>query len=184
MNVAKLKSRAKHLYNFTGLSVAQFEMLCEAVEKLRQEREELRERRRALEGGRKAKLSLESRVLVVLLYYRLYLTQMLLGYLFDLDNSNVSRLVAELRLVLQKVLPVPAQETLSFAKEPKKRISSLGELLEKHPELKEVLVDATEQEIQKPKDKARRKSRYSGKKKRHTLKTQVTTTPGGLFLHL
>ena len=66
----------------------------------------------------------------------------------------------------------------------KKRISSLEELLGKHPELKEVLVDATEQQLQKPKDKARHKSRYSGKKKRHTLKTQVTSTPSGLFLHL
>jgi len=29
--------------------------------------------------------------LVTLMYYRLYLTQLLLGYLFDLDDSNVSR---------------------------------------------------------------------------------------------
>ena len=66
-----------------------------------------------------------------------------MGYLFDLDDSNVSRLIAELRPVLQAVLPVPAQETLLFAK-PKKRINSSAELLEKHPELKEVLIDATE----------------------------------------
>ena len=75
MNVAKLKSRPKHLYNFTGLSVEQFKMLCEAVEQEHLERQGSRERRRAPGGGRKAKLRLESRVLVVLVYYRLYVTQ-------------------------------------------------------------------------------------------------------------
>ena len=184
MNVAKLKRRPKHLHNFTGLTVDQFEMLCEAVAEARAKRGVEREgRQRALGGGRKAKLVLEEQVLVGLMYYRLYVTQMLLGYLFDLDDSNVSRLIGELRPLMQAVLPLPAQEMLLFA-QPKKRIGSLDELLKKHPELKEVLVDATEQEIQKPKDKARRKSRYSGKKKKHTLKTQVTTTPDGLFLHV
>ena len=192
MNVAKLKRRPKHLHNFTGLTVDQFEALCAAVTEERAKRGgEGEGRERAPGGGRKAKLSLERQALVVLMYYRLYVTQMLLGYLFDLDDSNVSRLIGELRPILQAVLPLPVQETLLFASA-KKRIGSLEELLKKHPELKEVLVDATEQEIQKPKDKARHKSRYSGKKKRHlrkfwlrqTLKTQVTSTPGGLFVHL
>ena len=115
------------------------------------------------------------------MYYRLYVTQILLGYLFDLDDSNVSRLISELRPMLQAALPLPVQETLLFAK-PKKRISSSEELLEKHPELKEVLVDATEQELQKPRDKAKRKSRYSGKKKRHTLRLEQSSK--ALSLHL
>lgn len=184
MNVAKLKRRPKHLHNFTGLTVAQFEMLCEAVEQGRLEQRRSGQRQRAVGGGRKAKLNLEQQVLLALLYYRLYVTQMLLGYLFDLDDSNVSRLIAELRSVLQTVLPIPAQETLLFSKEPRRRIGTLEELLRKHPELKEVLIDATEQEVRKPKDKARRKSHYSGKKKRHTLKTQVTSTSECLLLHV
>lgn len=184
MNVAKLKRRPKHLHNFTGLTVAQFEMLCEAVEQGRLEQRRSGQRQRAVGGGRKAKLNLEQQVLLALLYYRLYVTQMLLGYLFDLDDSNVSRLIAELRSVLQTVLPIPAQETLLFSQEPRRRIGTLEELLRKHPELKEVLIDATEQEVRKPKDKARRKSHYSGKKKRHTLKTQVTSTSECLLLHV
>ena len=184
MNVAKLKRCPKHLHNFTGLTVAQFEMLCEAVAEVRAKRGLEQGRQRAAGGGRKAKLSVERQVLVILMYYRLYVTQMLLSYLFDLDDSNVSRLIGELRPVLQQVLPVPVQEELLFSKAPKRRVGTLEELLKRHPELEEVLVDGTEQEIQKPKDKPRRKSRYSGKKKKHTLKTQVTSTPSGLFLHL
>ena len=186
MRVKKLKRRPKHLYNFTGLSVAQFEMLHEALQSLQMQKRMTgsKKRQRAPGGGRKAKLGLEEQLLVVLMYYRLYITQILLGYLFNLDDSNVSRLITELRPLLQAVLPSPAQETLLFSEQPKRRIGTLDELLAKHPELKEVLIDATEQEIHKPKDQARRKSRYSGKKKKHTLKTQVTSTPSGLFLHL
>ena len=114
-------------------------------------------RQRAVGGGRKAELGVEDQVLVVLLYYRLYLTQLLLGYLFNLDNSNVSRLISELRPVLLEVLPLPAHETVLFGQAKKKRISGLEELLAKHPEFKEVLIDATEQEIQKPKDKQERR---------------------------
>ena len=175
-------------YNFTGLSVEQFDDLCAAVyqELSVSKQSELKQRQRAIGGGRKSSLSVEDKVLVILMYYRLYLTQILLGYLFDLDDSNVSRLIAKLRPILIEVLPVPIQEKTLFAipEGSRKRIASLEELLEKHPEFEEVLVDATEQEIQKPKDKQKRKDKYSGKKKRHTVKTQITTTTTKLILHL
>ena len=41
------------------------------------------------------------------------------------------------------------------------------------------IVDATEQAIQRPQDQERQKAHYSGKKKRHTLKTQVVVGPDG-----
>lgn len=188
MKAIRLKKKPKHLYNFTGLSVEQFEELVKAVEKEleAEKRVSIKERQRALGCGRKTHLSVEDQVLVILMYYRLYLTQILLGYLFNLDDSNVSRLISKLRAVLVNVLPVPVQEKLLFAQteSSRKRISSLEELLEKHPEFKEVLVDATEQEIQKPKDKQKRKDKYSGKKKRHTTKTQLCSTASKLIIHV
>lgn len=185
MKASHLKRKSKHLHNFTGLSVEQFEQLCEAIKHrlAGQSGSAGRERQRAPGGGRKAALSVEDQVLVVLTYYRLYLTQLLLGYLFNLDDSNVSRLISKLRPVLLEVLPLPAQETVLFAREGK-RISSLEELLKQHPGFKEVLIDATEQEIQKPKDEQKRKDNYSGKKKRLTLKTQITATNTRLILHM
>ncbi len=70
---------------------------------------------------------------------------------------------------------------------PKRRIGTLADLLAAHPELAEVLVGATAQEVPKPRTKTRqgqpkpegraaRKMRYSGKQERHTVKTQVLTT--------
>ena len=44
-------------------------------------------------------------------------------------------------------------------------------------------VDATEQEIPRPKNKRRRKNYYSGKKKRYTVKTQIVTNKKGLIIH-
>ena len=44
-------------------------------------------------------------------------------------------------------------------------------------------LDATEQEIPRPKAKHKRKTHYSGKKKRHTVKTQITVNKNGLIVH-
>ena len=189
MKASALERKPRHLHNFTGLSVKQFESLCAAVAEERQQQNinaaGAPGRQRAVGGGRKSNLALEEQVLAVLMYYRLYMTQVLLGYLFGLDDSNVSRLITRLRPVLLRVLPIPAREQSLFGQErPERRVSSLATLLAKHPEINDVLIDATEQEVYKPKDKQQRKERYSGKKKCHSLKTQLTTTPGGLVLHL
>ncbi len=179
MRAAQLKQRPRHLQNFTGLSVVQFEELVAALgAEFSHGQVAAKPRQRAVGGGRKAKLALEDQLVVTLMYYRLYLTQVLLGYLFDLDDSNVSRAVSRLRPLLLGVLPLPLQETFLFANdEPSrgKRIATLAELFQKHPEFREVLIDATEQEIHKPKDKQKRKGNYSGKNKRHTL---VRAQPG------
>ena len=185
MKARQLRRKPKHMHNFTGLSVEQFDELCRAVRRKSAEArlEAAKPRQRAVGGGRKPHLTLEDQVLVVLMYYRLYVTQVLLGYLFHLDDSNISRVITGVRPHLLEVLPLPVQETPLLSHRGGRRISSLEELLKKHPELKEVLVDATEQEIQKPKDKQKRQGNYSGKK-RHTLKTQVCSTATGLLLHI
>ena len=43
--------------------------------------------------------------------------------------------------------------------------------------------DCTEQQIPRPVDKNRRKIFYSGKKKRHTIKNQITVNNRGHILH-
>ena len=41
--------------------------------------------------GRHFKLDLKDRFLILLVYYRLYITYTLAGFLFDLDQSNICR---------------------------------------------------------------------------------------------
>ena len=44
-------------------------------------------------------------------------------------------------------------------------------------------IDSTEQEIPRPENKIRRKNHYSGKKKKHTVKTQFMVNSQRLILH-
>lgn len=211
LTVKKLRRKPKHFHNFTGLTPEQFDELLLALEPLYEQAEEERlenpNRLRARGAGRNFNLELSERLLMSLMYFKLYLTQTLLGYLFELDTSNVSREIqGRMLAVLSEVLPVPARDEplldLALAasssssdgggggggggksKRGGKKIGTLEELLKKHPEFKEVLIDATEQELPKPKDKGRRKEFYSGKRKRHTAKTQVLSTKNKLILHL
>ena len=44
-------------------------------------------------------------------------------------------------------------------------------------------IDSTEQQIPRPKDRRKRKAYYSGKKKRHTVKTQIMVNNRGFIIH-
>ena len=57
----------------------------------------------------------------------------------------------------------------------RKRIGTLKELLEAYPELRDLCIDGTEQEVPQPQNKRRKKHCYSDKSHCHTVKTQVTT---------
>jgi len=58
-----------------------------------------------------------------------------------------------------------------------------------HDEIEELFpgfkafLDATEQEIPRSNSKRKRKTHYSGKEKRHTVKTQITVNKAGLIIH-
>jgi hypothetical protein len=48
-------------------------------------------KRKACAVGRPFKLDIKNRFLILLVYYRLYITYTLAGFLFDLDQSNICR---------------------------------------------------------------------------------------------
>ena len=142
----KLHRKPKHFQSFTGVSIAQVAEILNALRPIygefEKERLEGPARKRKIGGGRKFSLSLEDRLLVTLMYFRLYTSYTLLGYLFDLDGSNVGREINHrMQPALLSVLPVPMQdEFLSGHDEPSqlgggKRIKILKKLIEAHPEI-------------------------------------------------
>lgn len=190
----KLQRKPKHFQAFTGVTVAQFAEILRALRPVYAEFEQERltrpDRKRKLGGGRSFNLILEDRLMVTLMYFRLYVSYTLLGYLFNLDGTNVGREINQrMAPALLSILPVPMQdELLSGRDEPPqigggKRIKTLKTLMETHPEIKEVWVDATEQPIQRPGEKLARKQYYSGKQSEHTIKSQMLTTKK-LILHV
>ena len=146
----------------------------EEIEKKRLSRED---RERDIGAGHPFKLSLKDRLLMLLTYYRLYISSNLVGFLFDLDHSKVLRDVRYLEPAVRECVPIP-QKMYERAK----RASTLEEVEEYFPGFK-AFIDATEQEIPRPKNKLKRKTHYSGKKKRHTVKTQLTVNSNGSILH-
>lgn len=190
ITLEKLRNKPEKCHAFTGLTPAEFDTVLAAVEPLyrsvQAERRDPSSRRRAIGAGHPFTLSVSDRLLMTLIYWRVYLTQGLLGFLFDLDDSNVSREIRRMRQVLLQVLPVPSRDTNlipSPIANTSRRSSTLQELLEQHPEWEELLIDATEHPVFRPKNRLARRQRYSGKRKRHTIKTQVVATPN-VIVHL
>src|SRR5215208_2502826 len=64
-------------------------------------------RQRRPGGGRKPALALADRLLMLLIYYRTYVPHTFLGFLFGLDDSNVSRSNRRLEPLLAGVFRIP-----------------------------------------------------------------------------
>jgi len=167
--------------SFTGLEVSEFDSVYEKVESRYEEFERKRlsrvNRERDIGAGHPFKLELRDRLLMLLTYYRLYVTSTMIGFLFDLDHSNVFRDMRMLEPMVRECIPIP-QKMYQRAK----RAGTPDEVEEYFPGFK-AFIDATEQDIPRPKDKAKRKSHYSGKKRRHTVKTQLTVNTDGAIIH-
>lgn len=114
---------------------------------------------------------------MLLLYYHLYVSSTLLGYVVDLNQSNVLKDIRKIEPLVSQVLPLPKKQQKKV-----ERLQTLDEVEAMFPGFKAFL-DATEQEIPRPKNKKKRKTHYSGKKKRHTVKTQMTVNENGLIIH-
>src|ERR1041385_7566641 len=115
IRLTKLRQKPRHFHAFTGVSIAEFDQLLaevtpayEAATTALQQRPD---RIRQPGAGRRGALDLPHRLLMGLIYLRLYVSQSLLAYLFELDQSNISReLNARLLPVLLEVLPVPLRD--------------------------------------------------------------------------
>ena len=115
---------------------------------------------------------------MLLVYYRLYITYTLSGFLFDLDQSNVCRDSTILESLVKECIPLPKKIYKRT-----KRLRTIDEVEEYFPGFK-AFIDSTEQEIPRPKNnRKKRKSYYSGRKKKHTVKTQLMVNTEGLILH-
>jgi hypothetical protein len=158
--------------SMTGLRVSEFDGLVDDVLPTYAAAETARlarpDRKRALGAGHPFELSLRDQVVLTVVWLRVYPTHEVLGYLFGVSDSTVSRLI-------QRVLPVLEQagrDTMRMPDPGKKRRRTLDALLQETPEWA-VVIDTFEQRVQRPRDKGEADGLYSGKKKQHTLKSQV-----------
>jgi hypothetical protein len=186
LTMQSLRSHPTRLRALTGLTVAQYDQLltdltprydrAEAVRLARPNRQ----RRRG--GGRKFCRPLADRLLLALVWLRIYPTYEVLGTLFDVDKGTVCHWLHPLLALVRETTAVDLHWP-----EPDQKKRDLGDLLRDFPETA-AIIDATEQRIRRPKDPkgtppaeqgAAQRPYYSGKKKAHVLKTQIAITPEG-----
>lgn len=172
LNIQRALENDRLLRALTGLNQKAFNELCEVFGAVYQEtlEQDLKPRKRARGGGRKARLqSMEAKLFFILFYFKAYPTFDILGWLFDLERGRSNRWVHRLQGILETAL---GQKMVL----PERKIESIEQFLERFPQVKEVILDGTERPIQRPKDQNQQKEHYSGKKKRHTRKHITGTT--------
>lgn len=142
----------------TGLDPTSFHALLPQVESAwlgaQHRRRQRPNRRRQPGAGRKFSLSVAEQLLVLLLYYRTYVSHVFLAFLFAVDDATICRTIRRIEPLLAGIFRIPERRV---------------ELQE--DEIRELFFDGTERPTRRPKKRQRRC--YSGKKKRHTLKNQV-----------
>ena len=155
----KLSEKNRIFKKLTGLSLEEFSDILKKVEpSLDKTFSKL---------GRPPKIkNHEDRLILIFLYYRTYVTHEFIGYLAGLDETNICRLFARIEPLIVKHICIKKDRTLS------------------QETVLSILVDVTEQPIQRPKDKKNRKKYYSGKKKHHTQKVEISITDKGKILNI
>ena len=175
MNIKRALQSDRLMRGVTGMSVSEFLELSEKFGKeLEKEKQSHYEecmnegkRERMPGGGRKGKLeTVFDKLFFILFYFKCYPTFDVGGFIFDLDRSNACRNVHKLIPMLNRTLG----EAMVL---PKRQIHTTEELFEMFPEVHDLFLDATERQIQRPKNKHKQKESYSGKKKRHTKKNTI-----------
>lgn len=179
-----LSQHTKVFQTMTGLPVSLFDELDQELTEpfLEANRQRLARpnRQRAEGGGREPDLDGRDQLLMGVVWLRCYPKQAVLAYLFGVSETSVSRIV-------NRVLPLLEQsgrDTMRMPDPGRKRRRALDELLHETPELV-VLIDSFEQRVQRLRSRQEADAHYSGKKKQHTLKSQVAVDEDtGLFVEV
>jgi hypothetical protein len=117
----KLSRKPLLFKSFTGLSVQEFDVIYDNQITKKYTNHEIKrlskgkERKRDFGAGRPFKLELRDRCIMLLVYYRLYITYTLAGFLFDLDQSNICRDIQKIESLVRQCLPIP-QKTYNITK--------------------------------------------------------------------
>jgi hypothetical protein len=162
--------------SMTGLTVAAFDLLLPqlltAFAADRRRRLDRPDRQRAVGGGDDFDLSVADQFLLTIVWLRHYPTQECLGYLFGASDSTALRAVRRCLPILEQ----SGRDTMRLPDPGKGHRRDLPTLLKDTPALA-VIVDTFEQRTQRP--QRRQRAYYSGKKKAHTLKSQVAVDEDG-----
>ena len=158
--------------SLTGLRVPEFDTLAADLRPAHATRERDRlarpDRRRAIGAGHPFELAPRDQLLLTVVWLRQYPVHEVLGYLFGVSDTTVSRVIARWLPLLEAA----GRDTMRLPDPGRKRRRHLDALLADTPALA-VVIDTFEQRVQRPRERDAADALYSGKKQQHTLKSQV-----------
>ncbi len=151
----KLSIHRNVFRRLTGVDIELFLEMCEKITPVWEKR-----RNNYEQGGRPHEIrGVQNHLLAMLIYYRAYISYAFLGLLFDVDETTTMRAVKRIEKMAVQVIHIEKKRELT------------------KDEVCYLIVDATEQPVQRPEKGQKRY--YSGKKKRHTHKFQLTVDSQG-----
>jgi hypothetical protein len=131
-------------------------------------------RQRAAGAGHPHRHDDRHRLLMALVWRRVYPTYELLGFFFGLHKRNAQLNVRDVLAALD------TRDDFPFDRPGRERqkLRSVAEVLAAFPQVR-VIIDSKEQRVNRPTGYQAQKPYYSGKKKAHTVKAQVVVDPCG-----
>lgn len=169
--------KPKDCKRLLGLSFEQLGELIEHCKRLHQSHQEEVEKRKKrvirAGGGQSPILSLENQIILTLLYLRHNLSFQMVGLMFEVSESTAHNVFNNWQELLEAGLPASLLEQI------KKSPAAEAEILQKLV-TQELVVDSTEQAIERPSEYQEQKRTYSGKKKDFTFKNQLIVSPESL----
>lgn len=155
-------------------------LLEEALPEMLRRRQEAQEKRagrkRAVGGGRTRRLKPYQEVLLTLLYLRHNVSHAVVAEMFGVSADTSENTFHEVVAVLRDVCPSQRWEAEKRWKK--------GEPSWRPEQVDRILIDSFETPLSRPSLDASQRRVYSGKKKRHTLKSQVVTDASGEILEI
>lgn len=170
------ENRIKSLFGLSADVLAQ--VIIKVLPVLEDKREQRlrqadgRKRRYVVRDGRPREVLPIHQLLMTLVYLRHNVSHTVVGQMFSFSADSSENAFQDVIFVLRDLFP-----------------ASRWEAVERHrgqkwnpDEVDKIVIDSFETPVPRPSDSERQRKVYSGKKKRHTLKTQIYTDQKGVIL--
>lgn len=179
----RIRQRGGVFRSLTGFCAAEFDALFSEFLRAEKERRLLATRtrrglprQRAAGAGHPHVLDDRTRLVMALVWLRVYPTFDVLAFLFSLHHSNAVRGVHDVLDTLSTLCDF----VLDLPPESRRPLPTLEAVMDAFPDVR-LVIDAKEQRVQRPKGKDKQKPYYSGKKRMTTVKNQVAVDPSGFI---
>lgn len=171
-----IKKYPKQTKRLLGIAHKQLEQLIALGKIIHQKKRENNEKTKIrinqAGAGSPSLLVEEEQIVLTLVYLRHNISFQLLGLIFQVSESTAHNIFTYWQTLFEEELPASLLEQIKKSQEEKERVL---EMLTDY----ELIVDSAEQSIERPSDYEEQKKYYSGKQKKHTLKSQFIVLPKG-----